>query len=232
MNKGKVLGVIIAIVLGILLGIFFLRMFKFESNSIVNEISEDTVNKLYSYLPNQDILNKTIYGGGYVSSSDLSNEVEGIITYSYIKYEDSNLIQDNKIKGEDFLRVVKLIFGSSKDYEFKNFVVNDNTYLEFKDDYYTINKKSEKEMDYIIKKDKINYIVLDNGKKIKIYEYYLLCDKKTSLCYDDEQMTEKNSYVNYKSINELDKYKDKLKKYEQTFMLEDDGFIWESNQGL
>lgn len=258
MNKQKIIMYLLVIVLVVIICFGFVKFFGFESNkekNKTNDINEELVLKLYSYLIDVNASKVTsMYNGNYASYNSLSYNSILIMIYEYIKtYDDFELeattidellnnsiidIQDGviplyKIKIEEFEKVFKIIFGNGEKLNLIDFSYDINTFFKLdsnKTYYYVYTNNISEENSDVVFKEMLRYAVTDNNKTIKIYDYYLKCDVNNQNCYNDDKLSKLNNKVKYNSSININQYINDLVTYEHTFIYEDGYFHWKSSQ--
>ena len=258
MNKRKVVMYLLVFILVVVICLGFVKFFGFESNkeeSKTNDINEELVLKLYSYLIDVNASKVTsMYNGNYASYNSLSYDSILIMIYEYIKTYDefeleattidellnNNIINNQdgviplyKIKIEEIEKVFKIIFGNSEKLNVIDFSYDINTFFKFdsnKTYYYVYTNNISEENSDVVFKEMLRYAVTDNNKTIKIYDYYLKCDVNTQNCYNDDKLSKLNNKVKYNSSININQYISDLVTYEHTFIYEDGNFHWKSSQ--
>ncbi len=238
----------------VVLGIAFLfyKLFSFDKNenidnTYVPDVTEKDALKLYNVLPTTSYnVSYTIYTGDYQTKSNTSYNTMGSMTINYIKnydefvleaasQEEQNLIDNNilyKISKDIFLKNSKKILGSEVSFNPDNLEIGDNIRVKLLDNTYYVYETEPKETDFVYYKMYKSFTVLNNNKTIKIYDYYLRCNKTSGICYDTEKDEDVNKDITYKeNLNILD-YKNSLKQFEHLFEYEDDHYYWKSTQGV
>ncbi len=228
-NLSKKIGIFLIIgILVIILIIFLSKVFSFQDNKEenLNEITEELISKLYSYIP-QSIYFDTVYSGNYTNKNILNNSAIELMAYNYL--EENKLFND-KVKREDFQKALFEVFGENIAYKPKDIQISPTTSLVFENDTFTkSNKEIIKNNDYVIFNDKTIYTVMAN-KNIIITDYYLKCNKLTKVCYNDEKESEINNYYKYSDDLESSLNKDNLRKYNHTFIYKDGKYYWEKTE--
>ena len=252
MKLGKKIFVWILVFLFVIATVFlFTKIFEFRATSQdkAPEVTEELVNKLYSYLPKEnDFGVSTMYTTYYTTNQNINYSVMSMMAYNYISNYDSFKLENisdaefkslkvggtplYKISKDNIWKVIYTIFGNEAKYSFGDFNINATTAGKFANDYYYIYKKnSDIDNNYVIFNNKLSYTITDNNKTIKIYDYYLKCDITTKLCYNDERSTISNSYFKYKDNLNVLEGKNNLKQYEHTFKYENGNYYWVSSEG-
>ena len=114
MNKRKVVMYLLVFILVVVICLGFVKFFGFESNkeeNKTNDINEELVLKLYSYLIDVNASKVTsMYNGNYASYNSLSYDSILIMIYEYIKTYDEfeleattidELLNNNIINNQD-----------------------------------------------------------------------------------------------------------------------------------
>ncbi len=243
MSKVKQLTLYIIVVF-LIVGIIwlFLKIFAFnKDNNTINyqEVTSEQVEELYSYLPTLSVSSmSSMYNNIYTAGNNLNYAIINLMAYNYIKEYDSFKLESvtsvdksnvnqsviYKISKENMDSVIKKIFGQDIKYDYKNFNIDESTSGLYKDNYLYIYNK-ENVANYVIYKNKVSYTVTDNGNTIKIYDYFLKCDKVTKMCYNDDAMTMVNGYITYQE-NMVVNESSNVQMYEHTYKLENDHYYW------
>ena len=242
--------VVILIVLG--LGFMFIKVFAFDKNENIEvtdipEVTDALVQKLYNILPTTNRFSQySVYTGDYKTKSSTSYNAMGIMTMNYINTfdefklelvseEERNNINGSllyKINKDTFLNDSKTILGPEVSFKPDNLEISDSVKIKLVNDYYYVYEIPQEESESVYYKIYDSYTVTDNKQTIKIYEYYLRCNKNTTTCYDTEKDDVVNNYIKYQeNINILD-YKEHLKKYEHVFEYDQNHYYWKSTQGI
>lgn len=242
--------VVILIVLG--LGFMFIKVFAFDKNENIEvpdipEVTDTLVKKLYNVLPTTNRFSQySVYTGEYKTKSSTSYNAMGTITFNYINIfdefspelvseEERNNINGNvlyKVNKDIFLKDSKNILGPEVSFKPESLEISDNEKIKLINDYYYVYEVPKEESEYVYYKIYDSYTLTDNKQIIKIYEYYLRCNKNTSICYNTEKDDDMNNYIKYQeNINVLD-YKDHLKKFEHVFEYDKNHYYWKSTQGI
>lgn len=257
MNKKKIWLYIAVILLVIIIGFLFIKIFNFNNeaknnNKELPEVSNDLIQELYSYL---DIYNPngvmTMYSKIYTTKNNLNADVlEKVILNYIVNYDKSKLEnltidelkQENidgtplyKIKTEVFNSSLIKLFGKDTKINLKDFTYQENIKAintSNKEYFYIYQTNDNINNIYEIFKKMDRYLVTDNNKTIKIYDYYLKCNKETAICYNDERNSYINNNIKYSINLNLDDYVNYLTLYEHTFKYENGNYYWVSSNAV
>lgn len=244
----KLIIYLVVFFLVIIICFIFLQIFAFNKKATAQEIditiTDELIAELYSYLPDRNDFNATtVYSGNYTTGMVLSFPVIANMVYNYIYTNDAfkleivanNEISTNKkvlykISKENFLKTLKFMFTEEIKYTPGDFKIDYQTEAKYLNNYYYILKdNNNEENNYAIYKARTSYTVQDNKQTIKIYDYYLKCDKKSNLCYNDEILKSSNNVIRYSNNLNVDNYKKDLVTYEHIYKYRGDHFYWESS---
>lgn len=223
MSKKEKIAYLLVAIACLIITFAFLKIFAFEDkNKNYPKVDNDLLNELYNYIPN--------YHNYYYKLGNLTNiEITNTII-KYIENNESDLIQDNSLKIQDFELIGKKIFGQEIKFNHQDYLI-DNYELIYNEEQssYTLNKLNEANS-YIEKREYDKYTILDDGKTIIIYDRYVLCDKENN-CYKDYERNYQYSF-NFLKDGTID-LKNNLTKaasYKHTFKYEDNHYIWYSSE--
>ena len=241
--------IILAILVLIILGKLF--MFERGKEKTSGEIDTSIVNKLYNYLPEyNDYQLESIYNK-FSSFENLNiNIIEAMIVNYLVNNDKDKLKQiDNndsldigldtsqykllyKISKEDLEYGLKMVFGNNRNIVFKDVSIDKKTMGKYLNNilfvYQIIDNIDNNDIVY----RSINRYSIDDDKTIKIYDYYVICDKSTSICYNDDKKNIENSYITYSNGIEFDDYKNNMKQYEHTFKYDNGNYYWLNSKAM
>ena len=255
---------IIAVILVIAICIIFINVFAFEDKPTNNpskdetpEVTEDLVNQLYSYIPENEMGLHTMYTGYYNTINNINNDIILSMIYEYLlefdefSLETTSLSEltnksillstDNindlnplyKIRFDVIKNTFSKIFGEKQTFKIANFRYNYNTLgrIDNTEEYLYIfnNTPLETDKSDIVFRGITKYAVTDNNKTIEIYDYYLRCDLNTNNCYNDEGKKQLNNNIKYQDNFDILNYLDKTVTYKHIFKFENDYFYWFSS---
>ena len=245
-NNRVVIYIVVAFIVVIMCAIF-LKLFAFNKEKEKQnneEVSEEVINKLYSYI-NSDA---KVYNDFYVTVNNLNYNSVGSMTYNYIlKYdpftiekltdeEYSNLSSKGKplfkILKENFDNDIKYVFGSKTKGTTNNMEIGINIRTEEINNYLYFYEKENIPNNYVYYSYLDKYTVTDNNNTIKLYTYYLRCNTETNNCYDSNSPDAKVVNVTYSDNLNIESYKSVLKAYEHVFEFENGYYYWVSTQGI
>lgn len=253
-EKGnKFLFILAVTLLAVLAAMVFIKTFMFnKSKEEKIDVPESLIDELYSYIDIKNLNDEiSFYVDNYINSQNLGYTTIAKMTYNYInKYDnlkiesvndtDKSLFKEdgtllNKIKINDFEEDVTSVISKSNfglNEHFNKFDIDENTSAYIKGEYLFIYKRNEPiDSNYVSYRGLIGYTLLDNANKIKLTEYYLICDKISKICYDGNNEM-KNAYITYNENLNVSTMTDKLKKYIHTFEKIDEKYKWISVEGL
>lgn len=235
---------VVILVIGACFG--FVKLFNFEKNNEeektnIDEIGEDTIQRLYSYLLNDNALEYDgVHSVHFIVSTNLANQntryIQAMI-YQYILNYDASVLEaltkeeldkilnsDNnytplyKVSLNKFTEAAKIILGPDIEFKSTDFEYNKNIKVKFIDDYYYIyDNNNNLTNNYVEYKKITRYALTENNTIIKIYDYYLKCDLETKLCYNDEDRADLNNSIIYSDNFNIDNYINNLVTYEHSF---------------
>lgn len=264
MKTRKIIMCIIAVILVIAIMFLFVNVFAFEDDPVENtptattpEITEDLINQLYSYIPENEMGLHTMYTGYYNTINNISNDIILSMIYEYLLEFDEfsleatsldELTINNVLLSNDNINDLKplykisvdvvnetfpKIFGESQTFKIANFRYNYNTLgrLDSTNSYFYIfnNTPLETNKNDIVFRGITKYAVTNNNETIEIYDYYLKCDLNTNNCYNDEEKKLLNNNIKYTDNFDINNYLDKTVTYKHTYKFEHDYYYWFSS---
>ena len=205
MQIKKIIMYIIVILLVIGICVLFVNLFNFNDKveNDIPEVTEELVDKLYSYIPENEIGYQAMYMGYFNTFVNIGSDTIQSMIYDYILNYEKDLIENvtneeiqvnsitingvgynpsSKIKVSVFEDIFPLIFGKENTYS-----VNDFQYSyevrgklnETKDYFYIFDSIQTNNTNDLIFRDITRYAVTNNRETIEIYDYYLKCDLNT-----------------------------------------------------
>lgn len=263
MKTKKIIMCIIAVILVVVICVLFVNIFKFKDNPDQKpqidtpEITEDTINALYSYIPVNEMGLHTMYTGYYNTINNISNDIILSMVYEYIlnfdefslestsleELTNANILNssDNtndlkplyKISVELVNEIFPKIFGSEAEFRLADFRYNYNTLgrLDSSSTYFYIfnNTPLSTDKNDIVFRNITKYAVTNNNETIEIYDYYLKCDLNTNNCYNDEEKRLLNNSIKYSENFDIKNHLDNTVSYKHTYKYEDGYYYWFSS---
>ena len=247
-EKGnKFLFTIAVTLLAVLIIMVLIKTFLFDKNKKENiEVPESLINELYSYIDIKKYENdQSFYAPYYLDGQNISPLTVARMTYNYINkydnikfeavtdeekkgFEDGNIISKIKIKTfeEESTNIINKTNFTLNYYKNTKFDIDDETSAFINNDYLYIYKRNDKlENNMVYYHGLVSYTLMDEGNTIVLTEYFLLCDKNTNICYDDDNKAKNNS-ITYSNNLDASTMTDKLKKYSHTFKKVDEEYKW------
>ena len=251
-NTQKAILYVTAIILSILIFIIFGKSFRFErgKEKPTTTVDKVLIDELYTYIPDS---NDYKMDGIYSKYSSIYNINISVVEQMIINYLNNNSkdklqsITDTdlfnigvdvtyikplyKISNKDLTYGLERVFGNNtNNINFRDAYIDKNTRTKYFDNnLYVYNYEPELTDDSVVFR-KYNKYTISNDKTIKIYDYYLKCDKSTNICYNDDRETIVNNLVTYSDSFNIENYLDKLQQYEHTFKFANDSYYWDSTK--
>ena len=260
MQKKKIFMYIILILLVIGICISFIYIFNFnkpedKTENDIPEVTEPLVEKLYSYLPENETGLQSMYVGYYTTFNNIGSDIIQSMIYEYVLNYERDSIENvttedmevnsitingvnynpsSKIKVTVFSDIFPLMFGKEATFNARDFRYSYNISVRLNEtkDYYYIyeNIDYQNNVNDIIFRDINKYAVTDNGETIEIYDYYLKCDLNNNNCYNDERKAKLNNQIKYTSDFNIENYKDDLVIYKHSFKYDNGNYYWFSSE--
>lgn len=257
MKKTKKLFLYLLVLIGvILIIILFMKIFKFNKKTNIEypEVTESEINELYSLFSESKFSSfPSFYLGNYISSNNINFSTVAQITYDYInrknpfKFEtitkkDLDLTQNkykllSKIDKNYFLETAKYIFEETNAYDI-DLPVDETKSIKIRDSYdyiYVYESENTYNDNIVYYKGLDSYTVENGNESIKLIEYFLWCDKATTLCYDNVRIGTNDvteSSIRYSENLNVKENIDKIKKYEHKFSYKNDHYEYVSSRQL
>lgn len=261
MKTKKIIMCVIAALLVIAICIIFVTVFDFEKEQdpqiTPNNVTEELINQLYSYIPTNEMGLHTMYTGYYNTINNISNDIIESMIYEYILEFDEFKLEsvtfeemtsagvlnnsDNtndlqplyKVNVSVFNETFPKIFGTEATFRIADFRYNYNTLgrLDDNSNYFYIfnNTPLQTDKNDIVFRNITKYAVTDNNNTIEIYDYYLKCDLNTNNCYNDEEKRLLNNSIKYSDNFNINDYLNNVVTYKHTFKYENDYYYWFSS---
>ncbi len=247
-KKIIIVGSVIIIVLFVLW--LFPVIFNFEGNKTdeYKKINDELVNTLYENIISDDYHSRyTFYNAYYTKYGNLARDYILKIGYYYLK--NNNELKENSLTNDDLIKenidgkplnkidvstlkkAIQSIFGPDVNISLGDFAIDNKLkghYVENENKIY-IYETDENLEEYYIFRQRESYAISDD-QTVVIYDYFVKCNKKTGLCYNDDRMANLNENIKFNNGSINTKNAGNLAKYQHTFKLIDGSYYWYSSE--
>ena len=209
--------------------------FKNEKKEVSYEVNEELVNDLYAYLTFDNVSGSSFYSKDFINYDNTIKYHANIMIYNYIeeKYpEYLNYNNDGKrlLKEKDYDNVGHKLFGKEVILPKEDFVISNKLKARYVSDVGFVIDEVNTGIDsdkYQIEKIMTKYDIIRNGEIVVIYDNFVICNKETKECYNNEKKDKVNKFITYKEDGmDLENNLDNTGKFKHTFKYDNGSYYW------